>query len=332
MKKYKHFTCVTIGLIFLSIFLYGLYILNSKSSYMNREYPMWIDVKRNSTKSNEHNLIFIGDSKAKAGFQPNSFDANNIDSINLSIGGGTPIEGFYTLKRYLENNRPKYLFLSYGPFHLEKQDVYWGRTVKFDFLDITNNIEVTKYATELNEYKLLDKGNKFKQSHLYSYLNYRYNPLNYLPDFKSTIFNKKENRKSVNIKVLSELKESKGHYFFGRSEASHGLNQESKSKGKFEVSKLLELYLIKTIELATKYDVKVYYYTMPFNKTSYDNTLDIYITSYDTFLKNLSTQYNITVLNKLDYLDDTNFGDPSHIYHGIDTVTHDIKHKFNNQL
>ncbi|PCJ21214.1 MAG: hypothetical protein COB02_01110 [Candidatus Cloacimonadota bacterium] len=293
---------------------------------------MWMDVKKNSLKSNNHNFLLIGDSRAKAGFKPNSFDTNNINSINLAIGGATPIEGFYTLKRYLDNNRPKYLLLSYGPFHLERQDTYWNRTVKFDYLGIFNNIKVTKYAKELNEYKLLNRGNKFKQHHFYSYLNYRYNPFTYLPEFKATLFNKKLNRKTQNKKVLAVLKESKGHYFFGRKKVCHGLNSESKSKRKFKISKLLELYLIKIIELAKIYNIEVYYYTMPFNQTSYKKTSNLYKTSYDIYFNNLSTKYSIKILNKLYYLDDTNFGDVSHLYHGADIVTNDIKDKFINKL
>ena len=58
-----------------------------------------------------------------------------INSINLSVGGGTPIEGYYTLLEYLKNNKkPLYILLSYGPFHFEQADWFWTRNVRFDFL------------------------------------------------------------------------------------------------------------------------------------------------------------------------------------------------------
>ncbi len=332
MKKYRYFTYASVSLMLISVFSYGLYILNNKLSFMNHEYPMWVDVKRNSIKENNHNFIVIGDSRAKAGFKSNHFDTNNLNSINLSAGGATPIEGFYTLKRYLNNNKPKYLLLSYGPFHLERQDVYWERTVKFDFLDISDNIEVTKYATALNEYNLLSRGNKpANQNHLYSYLDYRYNFFKYLPEFKATLLNNKLSRKKENKDILDILEKSKGHYIFGRRLEAKGLNQESKLTS-FKASKLINYYLEKTIELATKNNIKVFWYSMPFNESSFNTTPTLYKKEYNQYITNLVAKNKITTLNNLFYLNDTKFGDPSHLYMGIDEVTEDIKTKFHSKL
>ena len=67
-------------------------------------------------------IIVIGDSRAMAGLAPKLIDPNSV--YNLSIGGGTPISGYYTLKKMLEKQKtPKTIILSYAPFHLIVDDM-----------------------------------------------------------------------------------------------------------------------------------------------------------------------------------------------------------------
>ncbi len=332
MNNYKYFIILIIVSILAVIFFFTYYVLTSKINYTSREYPMWIDVRDNSNKKLYFDFITIGDSRAKAGFKPSVFNFKNINSINLSVGGGTPIEGYYTLKKYLKNNKPKYLLLSYGPFHLNRQDSYWSRTVKFDFLSINEYREVSTAALRLNELKMLNSNNRLKKYKYFPYYNYMYNPSTYMPEFKGSLFNTKKNRLNTNLKTIEILKKSQGHYYFGRSKFSNGLNQEAKVKGNFTASKLLNYYMEKTILLAKQNSIQVYYYTMPFNKTSYDKTNLDYEQTYNKYIFSLSKKFDIYILNELSYLENSNFGDSSHLFNGADKVTKDIKNKFKKTL
>jgi hypothetical protein len=332
MNNYKYFTISIIISIVAVIFFFTYYVLTSKMNYTNREYPMWIDVRDNSNKKLDFDFITIGDSRAKVGFKPSVFNFKNINSINLSVGGGTPIEGYYTLKKYLKNNKPKYLLLSYGPFHLSGQDCYWSRTVKFDFLSINEYREVSTIALRLNELKMLNSRNGLKKYKYLPYFNYLYNPSTYIPEFKGSLFNTKKNRQDSNLKILKELKESQGHYYFGRRNFSNGLNYEAKQKGNFIPSKLLNYYMEKTILLAKQNNIQVYYYTMPFNKTSYKKTNLKYKQTYNIYITSLSNKFDIYILNELDYLENSNFGDSSHLFNGVEKATKDIKKRFHSKL
>ena len=69
---------------------------------------------------------------------------------------------------------------------------------------------------------------------------------------------------------------------------------------------------------------------MPFNESSYRKMNKDYKSQYDNYINNLGLKYDMKILNTLDYLTDDNFGDPSHLYNGVEQVTLDIKNKYRN--
>lgn len=302
--------------------LYGVYsyiVLNYKYMYMNIEYPMWDNVKSViSNNKNNYNVLYIGDSRAKAGFIPNLFNKEHIKSVNLAVGGGTPIEGYYTLKEYLKNNiTPKYIILSYSPFHLAKQDVFWHRTVRFNFLDIKKLNEIINASSEI-EVSNATLGSKDKVLDYYIYTG------KYMSEFVIGIL---EKRWGQYFDTINNLEKSNGHHYFGKLNLSNGLNAEVKM-AKFTPSILLSLYLDKLLELGKKNNIKIYYYTMPFNKSSFDKMNSSFKNNYNKYIKLLGDRYNMTVLNKLYYLENENFGDSSHLFYGAEKVTLEIKNRF----
>ena len=289
---------------------------------MDRGYPLWLYVKgkMNSQNNEDYNVICIGDSRAKAGFIPKVFNTENINAINLSVNGGTPIEGYYILKKYLLNHQkpPKYLLVSYTPSHLEKRECYWKRTVRFNFLNEDDYEEVASITDMIND-ETLEKDNYFN----YKFYTSKYLPVNIMEFYKGMVMGKWK----MNKEALSDLNSSKGHYYLGRAEKSSGLNIET-SKAKFTPSRLLNIYLEKLFLLAKKHKIKVFWYTMPFNEASFLKTNPIFKKSYDEHIEKLSKKYHFIPLNTLYYLDDSNFGDPSHLYNGAKSVTIDIKNRF----
>ncbi len=275
--------------------------------YMNGEYPMWQHTKKliNSNQHIPYDLIIIGDSRAKAGFIPSQ--NKKIHSLNLSIGGSTPIEGYYTLKKYLENNtKPDKILLSYSPIYLSSQDTYWQRTVKFNYLSFMDYVEVEFRSHYLENFASLSDSNNVS-----TFLSF-YNLEKYIPEIKMGF---SINRYNLNKRISKYLEQSGGHIYFGNSSHSSGLNREAKRK-KFKVSILTDYYLKRLLELAKKNNINIYYYTMPFNKSSYMKTIDEYKNDYNKYVDSIAREYNMQVCNQLFYLTDDNFGDPSHLYKG----------------
>lgn len=320
LLSYKKFLLFVFLAVLIIISLYSYIVLNHKNIYMNQEYPMWTSIKNKMNKNHngKYNLLFIGDSRAKTGFIPNEFDMNELKSLNLSIGGGTPIEAYFSLKSYLEHNRENaadYLLLSYAPFHLMMQDSYWNRTVRFDFLKEFEYASILRVAEKLKDKDTL--GNiENQQSDFYTG--------KYLVEFfRGMIFF----RWKKNKEVSNHLEQFNDHYYFGRNNEASSLSQETNFID-FKPSKLLNYYFEKTLLLAEEHNIKVYYYTMPLSELSYTNTSLKFVQSYDLYIQNLSKKYKIVTLNSLTYRENSYFGDASHLYKGASIVTNDIKKKF----
>jgi len=312
MKVFKHFIFMTSMLILLLVFFYSIFAFNFKMIYMDREYPMWLIVKNNINKKlkRTHDLLAIGDSKLVAGFMPNLSEK---DVINLSVSGGTPIEGYYTLKKYLANHPvpPHKILLSYAPFHLEGIEAYWQRTVKFSFLNDADYREIRDIAISINDSKTL--------GYEHSYLDYKYPQIYFMNVLNGII----HMRWRKNNEVYKEFTHSKGHYFFGRKPSSSELNADI-NKENFKPNKLIDLYLKNLLTLANNNNITIYWYTMPINKSSFDQTTKNFIDQFDNYIGKLSKEYNIIQLNNLNYMADENFGDYNHLYNGSHTVTNNI--------
>jgi len=271
---------------------------------MDKEYPMWLYVKQVSKaqSSNKVNLIILGDSRAKAGFMPNELP--NIKSLNLSLGGGTPIESYYILKSYLENNSaPSKIILSYVSGHLSTLGLYWKRTIPFEFLDDDNYQEIESIGKKLNIKAITDEEK--------TYLDYKL-PQTYASNFKNGIINM---RWYTNKNVLADSYRTHGHHFFGTSSFSNGLSGDVFKKS-FKESKIQDYFLKKLITLMATHNITPYFYFMPFNESSFKKANPEYIQEYEQYIINLSTAYNINICNHVFYMKNNAFGDPSHLFNG----------------
>ena len=325
------FILYILGGVFIILSIYSYIVLEHKILYMGGEYPMWRHVQ-NTINNNNNNAILIGDSRAKAGFIPNKFNTDTINSVNLALGGITPIEGYYILKNYLSNNNtPKYLLMSFAPSHIYEQDTYWERTARFGFLEDNDYSDIYNTSLILNDKTTL--ANKMNEPSLIlgvenKHLDYKIFTQQYLTELKNGILYQ---RWCTNNQILKYLNTSRGHYYFGKRLGSSRLNTETKHTF-FKPSKLINYYLEKTIELANKNSIKVFWYTMPFNKSSFNTVSTTFKKGYNQYIENLVDKHKITALNTLSYLGDAKFSDPSHLYMGIDEATEDIKIKFHSKL
>lgn len=298
---------------FLVVWAVALYFaLNYQDLYESREYPMWKHVHNvvNSASSDKNQLILIGDSRAKAGYEPKYA---SYKTLNLALGGSTPIEGYYILKHYLENNeKPKNIVLSYAPFHLIEHNYFWLRTVRYKFLEYDQYSKIISNAYKLKNDEISENDNRLK---------YYLFPSTYI----SSIFTGlRKKRWKVNKQVHSDVLVNNGHYHFGRKDGSSELNDESRLYDKFKRSELLEFYLLKLLELAKINDIKVSWYTMPFNESSCKRISKDLVSGYNQYLNKLNKENNVTLIKRISCMDDKYFGDSSHVYKGSKLTTTEI--------
>lgn len=86
--------------------------------------------------------IVLGDSRPEC-----CLNAASIGFVNLSIAGGTPVEGYYLLSRLLERGvTVERLVLSFGAFHIYGQDSFNSQTRYFGLVDKAYIEEILEQA------------------------------------------------------------------------------------------------------------------------------------------------------------------------------------------
>lgn len=309
----KYFLFKTIFLSILFFLIVTLFVTYGKMFYASWEYPMWkskLEYISNSTSSQN---IIIGDSRATAGLLPKVIDDN---FYNLAVGGGTPIEGYFFLKRLLLKNTPKNIIISFAPFNLEYADCFIGRTASFSALSKKEIYETMSLSYDLNEDFTKYENREYKsKTNYYTQLSSAliYSNFFYYHTAELQGLSRNTKRPFNNYRIYNEIKSNDGFHSFGMANSSSGLNTESR-KERFIPSKVMSYYLEKILELATENDINVYYINAPFNKASFQNVSSNYIDSYNAYFKNLRNKYtNIFWYNEIYSYDNKYFGDPSHL-------------------
>ena len=290
--------------------------------YMHIEYAIHSNKKYKTQQAHNADIIMIGNSRANAGFIPNEIKDSN--SINLSVGGSSPIIGFYTLKRYLQHNKPpKVVVLSYSAdYFIDPADYFWQGGVKTRFLEFNEIFEVLEHAKALSECVSFEKsGGGCEKIDVYKYFLDLRNFGEELSAIDITL-----RRYRTNRKIFAELDESKGHFYYGREKAANGNFSEVSLKD-FSVSPLVSYYLHEIASLAKQHGIVVAMYAMPINIHSFQHLNPRFLQNYNNFYDTLQTQYGIVALNKLYAMPNEAFGDHSHLYAGAKEVTWDIYDK-----
>ena len=314
--EYKKF-CGVLFITFVMLYTSTLYFgIHYQHIYEVQEYPMWKyneDVVR-TKNSVVQKILAIGDSRMKAAFKPSLFNEN---MMNLSLGGGTPIEGYYTLQNYLLTNpKPENIIISYSPFHLVMQDTFWHRSVRYKYLKKSEYSEIIGYARVLND-DTLGELHRWK---------YYLTPNPYLRSISKGLRKKRwKNYEPVYNSLIIE----KGHSYFGKNAGSSALNTETQFD-EFRHSKLIDFYLKKLIKLAAENNITIFWYTVPFNNSSCEAINDKFRQEYDKYVYSLE-KTGVNVIRGISCVSDSSFGDSSHLYSGVEMETRKIVRAVNEE-
>jgi hypothetical protein len=315
--KFKGIFFVKLIILFLIVFVpLELFVIFGQNHYQYKEYAMWKSKIDYLKSSNSHDTNFIiGDSRGIASFIPSILGDNY---YNLSLGGSTPIEGYYQLASLIKNNRKiQSIIVSYSPIHFEHDAIVFDRTYKYDFLSNNELAEIFEIAKDFNckfwDFPNTDFISKkdINNSMIKSYLINNKFFYYYIPEIRNSLF---ENRYKINSDTYKEIISKKGNCNFGKAEYSDKLNDEAIIKRNFQSSKVVDVYFKKLLDLAYHNSIDVFIITAPFNKSSYDKANKNYLSGFEKYLYSTSNKYqNVKILNSLSYMSNDNFGDPSHL-------------------
>lgn len=256
-------------------------------------------------------IVVIGDSRAKAGFVPKIIDPNSI--YNLSIGGATPISGYYTLKKMLEKQKtPKTIILSYAPFHLIFDDTY-PRPISEDFFTFK---EISELYSEINKSDTMfwdiEKLNYSKSNFINLSQAYLIK-IKFPTFFSAEIKNSKFLRGSDNRRVKNKVVNNMGTFTYGNREYCDDYNQETKYI-EFNENKLISKYLKNILNLADTNNIQVIYITAPINKASDNIIKQKFREDYSSYFSSLKKEFpKVIFYSELRSFGNQYFGDASHL-------------------
>lgn len=329
-KDIRTICCKLILLILPFFIVLPLYCRFFPFYYMDEEYAMYRQqydyVKKESRaiKSEaEPEILILGDSRAKAAFDPNYLSQDEGRVYNLALGGTTAIEGYYTLKNYLNyHEKPKTVVLCYAPMHMMDVDTLWTRGIYFHTFGKEEFEDLVCQAQNFNntEKILIDH---YRMEFLMHQL---YLPNKYVTALKKSAF---VGRHSATTQKYTDMVEFSGHTFYGTAEYSDGINGEAKVSD-FASSDIIAWYLQQMIELCNSRQIEVVIEQAPVNETSYGIITPEFKEHYRDFMNGLA-RTNVSTAIYTDFYCYPNdcFGDADHLnVRGVEVFCRQMKEKY----
>lgn len=242
---------------------------DSVSAYWNKEFTQ-------AKQEKYYDVVILGDSMAATSFVPELLSDS---TINLALSGSSPVEGYYTLKDYLDNNEaPTDVFVSYMDYHLAHDDFTFATCNQVHKFSLNDYVEI--YKTIKNTGAI-----QFEDLPIDSYWQKAVASSFYLPsEYIASIINA--------IKDGGRATENKGAYdnislHYGR--ACRMTNDISNSTGlkydEFSVSSLQWNYYSRIVDLCESNGIKLHVIKLPLDY----NTLftDEYVAQVNGFYMNI---------------------------------------------
>lgn len=150
------------ALVMLPMLVIYIYIWVSPMAFMDEEIPhyLWNKEKTNTPEDRYYDTIILGDSIANAAYMPEILSET---TINLSLGGMTPVENYYILQDWLSSHSaPKVCYISFQDAHFLVDDCFWSRTMythrfrREQIREIIRTAEVYREHSILTEHYWMD--------------------------------------------------------------------------------------------------------------------------------------------------------------------------------
>ncbi len=232
---------------------------------------IWNREKTNTTQEKKYRVVVIGDSMANASYVPEVLSS---DTINLSLGGSTPMENYYTLQDWLaHNSAPDVCYISFDDGHFLVANYFWTAMWAHRY-SLKQDVEMLKAAAFYQEPSILVEQSlsDFISSQMYL-------PRTYITSIWDTSFYKTYETNS-NFMRVDEL--HAGHYL-GRDLGEYEIT-DPMIFDEFQVNPLFDEYYRKIIELCLENGITPRIVKLPLPDTSEytDNYNKMFYAYYDS--------------------------------------------------
>lgn len=230
-----------------------IYFRTNQLRYIDDEGPYYIWNKEvsNTAQDKDYSVIVLGDSTSNAAYIPEYLSD---DTINLSLGGMSPVENYYTLKDWLANHAaPKVCYISFYDGCLKTSELFWTRACYSHRYSLKDTAEIIKTAIAYNEQTIV---NEHPWLSLISYALYL--PNKYITPFLNAGFNQ---RYETNLAAKEFVDRHRGRYItVGTGEYFTTGNEYYVP---FAVNPMFDHYYRKIIELCYQNQIEVHIVKLP---------------------------------------------------------------------
>lgn len=307
-------------LVILPFILVMLYTKFCFMAFADEEAPYYIWNKKICTEkqNNDYDVVILGDSCANAAYIP---ELMSDKTINLSLGGTTPMENYYTMKEYLENNRaPKAVYISFSDQHLYGDECFFTRIMYNHRYSFSDCYEMVMTAKKYND------GYIYTDNVIKDFIEYElYMPNKYITSLSNALF---FTRYKENMQSIESINNHQGRYI---KRCNDEWFDEEVVYENFTVSPLLDHYYRELIKLCITNDITVHLVKLPLPNSNV--FLESYNNQWDDYYNNLQKEFPKITVDRWNTYNPWNFADGQHMNtHGSMKFSVEIKKKYNDEF
>ena len=251
--------------------VFSVYAWGNFMAFADEETPYysWNKEFTRTQQETHYDVVILGDSVANASYVPELLSDT---TVNLALGGMTPVENYYIFKDWLAHNEaPDYVFISFQDLHLNMSDCFWSRAMYMHRFDFKDNLEALRKAQEYGEETIAVDG---WVSDLIEYELYL--PTKYVTSLAKASVNQRL-LKNTERKDKTDLHRG---WYMGRSTAVH-TDTEVQSQDEYVVDPIYDEYYRRILDLCEQNNITTNIIRLPLSEmtvfgSDYANQLNAY--------------------------------------------------------
>jgi hypothetical protein len=265
------------------------YIELCPMNFQNNNYPLyrWKQDAAAAPSAVPDDVVVLGDSRALTALVPSLLSDR---ALSLAVTGGTAIEAYYGMRRYLEHHpAPPRVLVSISPAFLQDCVIFWASNVRFKYLTVAEHLEVLQRSERLG-WRIKRGGSDF-HGPLHYYGTYALYRLNVAPFYRAELTNARlVLRRGENLRRYDDIARARGHVFFNTGEVAEGLMEETKAEA-FRPSPLLDAYLSDLLTMCARRGSRAVFLTVPFSAPSLAAMKPGFLDQYREYLVRLGADH-----------------------------------------
>lgn len=303
-------------LVMLPVIGVSLYTRNHLMDFADEETPYYIWNKQfcSTTQDQSYDVIILGDSTANASYMP---EALSSATVNLALGGTTPIENYYTMKDWLRNHEaPKAVYISFMDYHMNMCDGYWNRSMYSHRYAFRQNWEMLQNAKKYGEVSMVTEN-----CNLDFWAYELYLPNKYITSLMNAGFNQ---RYEGNMNIYYDDELHKGRYI---AKGNVEWDVEPIEFSNFYAAPMIDAYYRKLIELCVENNIQVHLVKLPLSDSQ--TFTDEYKEQFQEYYNSIKEEYPEIAIDWLESYEGYCFADSLHMNtHGALKLSKEIRNMY----